>query len=874
MGNELMELTEVEKYTNIVIPNLEDKLGDSQVSAEDKLELYNLYVELLKLTAPFNFISYNKYLELDEDHNSPIKAFYYHRKDSLKEMFDAFNDMEIKDKYDLLLISLPPRVGKEQSLTSGILTPNGWKTMGDMKLGNKVIGYDGKPCNVTGVYPQGIKDIYEVIFDDGTSVECGLDHLWTVQTRDDRTGNSERTVTTSQMMKNLYVENKTRKNYSIQYVKPVEFSNKLKSDDLHPYLIGALLGDGGLSRKSATILTSIDNDLLDRISGILPINDELSKMGDTISYRIVKKNRKLRNKYGYAMYPCTLNKIREYKLNGTHSHTKFIPTKYLYSSYENRLELLKGLMDTDGYTGDGNTYCEYTTVSEALSNDVVELIRSLGGRCTIGTKIGSYKKDGKKINCKKVYRITFNIEVNPFYIERKRIRFSPRATRNVKYICNIKKVGKSECQCIMVDSPKHLYVTDGYNLTHNTTTGIRFLSWIIGKYGDETQLAVSYSDSITTSFYIGVMEIVQNQRFKEMFPEAPLITQNAKREEIWLKVAKRYPSITFAPIGGSITGRCESSKYLYCDDLVSGIEEALSVTRLDKLWQMYTVNCKQRKKDGCKEIHLSTKWSVHDVIDKLGTQNINNPRCKIINMSCYDENEESQFDFPGGFSTGYYNEMQSTMDKASFDALFRQEPIEREGLLYHEEDLQYYFTLPEGEPDTIVAVCDSKNLGKDFVSSPIGYVYGDKVFVEDVVYNSGLPEVTQPLLANMWFKHKVVRGDIELNNGGNYYATMVNQLIHDMGGKTSLRMFFTGSNKKTKIITYSDYVVKNFVFKDPSTYSPNSEYAKFMKDLFKWTQMGSNAHDDAPDSIAMLGQLVQELTGMAIKFLDRRKLGI
>lgn len=405
-----------------------------------------------------------------------------------------------------------------------------------------------------------------------------------------------------------------------------------------------------------------------------------------------------------------------------------------------------------------------------------------------------------------------------------------------------------------------------------TTTGIRFLSWIIGRYPEHTQLATSYSDSITSSFYIGVMEIVENQLYKDVFPDCQLVNQNAKREEIWLKVMKRYPSITFVPIGGSMTGRAEAGKYLYCDDLVSGLEEALSITRLEKLVQLYNVNCKQRKKDGCKEIHVATPWSVHDVISHVIRQNEGNPRCKIVKMSCFDDNRESNFDFNGGFSTKFYLDIEKSLDEASFSALYLQEPIEREGLLYHKEDLQYYMELPNEKPDSIIAVCDSKNLGNDYVTSPIGYVYGELVYIDDVVFNDGLPEVTRPLVAQKWLEHGVIRADVELNNGGNYYAEDLNELIQSKGGNTSIRIFYSGNNKNVKIITYSDFVIKQFVFKDPSQYSPNSEYAKFMKALLSWTQTGKNKHDDAPDAIAMMAQLVQDLQGNAVKILDRKRL--
>lgn len=407
-----------------------------------------------------------------------------------------------------------------------------------------------------------------------------------------------------------------------------------------------------------------------------------------------------------------------------------------------------------------------------------------------------------------------------------------------------------------------------------TTSGIRFLSWIIGKYPIESQMATSYSDNITTSFYLGVMEVVQSQRFREIFPESGLVNQNAKREEIWLKVMRRYPSITFVPIGGSMTGRCEATRYIYFDDLVSGIEEALSLPRLQKLWQRYTTDASQRKKDGCKEIHVATKWSVHDPINKLAIKHANNPRCKIIKLSCYNDEGESRFDFFGGFSTEYYKEKEDTMDTLSFSALYKQEAIEREGLLYPSDDLQYYFELPKEKPDAIIGVCDSKNLGKDNVSVPIGYVYGDFIYIDDVVYNNGLPNITKVLVANKVNQHGVNRLDVELNNGGNYYAESLDEMIKEKGGKTSIRIFFTGNNKTTKIITYSDFVKKYFIFKHKSTYSDNSEYARFMQDLTTWTQTGNNAFDDAPDSVAMLAQLYQDLSGLSVKILKRRELNI
>lgn len=407
-----------------------------------------------------------------------------------------------------------------------------------------------------------------------------------------------------------------------------------------------------------------------------------------------------------------------------------------------------------------------------------------------------------------------------------------------------------------------------------STVNIRFLSWICGRHPESTELATSYSESITASFYLGCLEIMLSERYKDIFNDAQLVNQNAKRLEIWLQKMKRYPTITFVPIGGSMTGRSEAGKYLACDDLVSGLEEALSYPRMEKLWNTYTVNAKQRKLDYAKEIHIATIWSVHDVISKLAILHKDNDRCKIIKKPCFNEQGKSNFDFFGGFSTEYYKNLQKEMDKISFNALYMCEAVEREGLLYNEDEIQYYLELPNEKPDTIVSVCDSKNMGNDFVASPVGYIYGDTVYIEDVVYNNGLPEVTRPLVANLWLRNNVVRADVEMNNGGNYFAEELDRLVKAQGGKTGIRIFFSGNNKNTKIITYSDFVKKNFVFKSPSLYSPNGEYAQFMKGLLTWTQTGNNAHDDAPDSIAMLAQLIQDISMNSVKILNRKVLQI
>lgn len=407
-----------------------------------------------------------------------------------------------------------------------------------------------------------------------------------------------------------------------------------------------------------------------------------------------------------------------------------------------------------------------------------------------------------------------------------------------------------------------------------TTTGIRYLSWIAGRHPEHSQLATSYADNVTMSFYMGVMDIVASPEFRECFPESVLVNQNAKREEIWLRRNRRYPTLTFVPIDGSMTGRCEAEDILYCDDLVSGLEEALNQNRLNKLWEKYTVNVRQRKKKNCKEIHIATPWSVHDVITRVKNANSDNPRCKIIKLSCYDENGESNFDYIGGFDTKYYKSLEKDMDKISFDALYRQEPVEREGLLYDEMDFQYFKELPKQEPDTIVAICDSKNLGTDSVACPIAYIYDNEAYIVDVVFNSGLPDITKPLVAKKLIENNVKDFSIELNNGGNYFGEDVKKMVSEYLPNIRFSMFFTTGKKDIRIVTYSDFVKKNFRFWHKTRYAPSSEYGKFMSELFRYTQTGKNLHDDAADSIAMLASKIDRMATKKIKILDRRNIGL
>lgn len=395
----------------------------------------------------------------------------------------------------------------------------------------------------------------------------------------------------------------------------------------------------------------------------------------------------------------------------------------------------------------------------------------------------------------------------------------------------------------------------------------------MGKYPMQPNLASAHSAKLTRSFYDGVLEILTDPEYLygDVFPTTKIVSQSAKDETIDLNRRKRFKTLTCRSIDGTLTGATRCEKILYADDLVSGIEEALSIDRLDSLWFKYTNDLKSRKKEGCKEVHIATRWSVHDVIGRLEREYLGNPRAKFIVLPALDENNESNFNYPYGvgFSTEYFHDMRNNLDDVSWRALYMNQPIEREGLVFPEDELNRYYELPKQEPDAIMGVCDTAEGGGDSVCLPVGYVYGNEVYIEDVVFNNNLPDVTKPLCVNILLKHNVQQCRFESNNAGGAFADDIQEEIEKRGGITHITKKRTTSNKLTKIIVNSDYVKKNFYFKDKSRYEPGSEYGRYMKELTSFTHAGKNSHDDAPDGTVMLVEFLQSLNMSKVEVFKR-----
>ena len=806
----------------------------------------SLWYKILKELAYYDFDSYMLVLEkrrlVDE-------RFYMPRRKCLIKTgaVKALQDLE-DDVYDTLSLSLPPGIGKALAMDSKVLTPSGWVRNDSLKVGDIVIAASGKHSKVLGVYPQGKKMLYDVIFDDGSKARCSADHLWTCQSREDRKNVKYRTISLKNIMRNYKVENGKRLNYSIDYVKPIEFEEK--DFIIHPYVMGVLLGNGNFS--ATPIVTLADAEVIDKVNELLPDRYSLKHKA---KYDYCVNGHEGNNAKAGSL---VTKEIKRYGLFGKKSHEKHIPKDYLFASVEQRFWLLRGLFDTDGSVSNNNPI--YCTTSYQLALDVAELAHSLGGYASIHEKQTSYKdKDGNYIECKTAYNVLVQFASGYGTISTlERKQYNPKRKVIKRFIKDIVEVGEEECQCIYIDDESHLYITDDYIITHNTTLEKFFTSWIIGRHPKDYNLFFSHSDDITRMFYDGILDITTSAEYcwGEIFPNVKLRKTDASRQQIDFDKNKPFWSIQCTSRFSKNAGKVRTNRYLLCDDIIGGIEEAMNLNFLDKLWQVYAVDARQRKLNSqVKELHICTRWSVHDIVGRLKKAYDGNPRYKFVAIPDIDPvTGESNFMFEiNGMSVEFFNDQRELMDEASYRALYKNEPIEREGLLFPETSLRRYLELPTEPPEEILGQCDCKAKGTDFMVMPILYRYGTDYYAVDCVCNQDSDyEYQYQSLANMIVDLQAQNVEFESNQGGDRVAMEVNKRVTEMGWICNITSKPTETNKEARIYQYSNWVKQHVIFKDKSLYSHQSDYENFMGNLLGYTVAGKNAHDDVPDCLSNL----------------------
>lgn len=385
-----------------------------------------------------------------------------------------------------------------------------------------------------------------------------------------------------------------------------------------------------------------------------------------------------------------------------------------------------------------------------------------------------------------------------------------------------------------------------------------FHSAVAGWFPKDYSLFYSHSGDITRMYYDGVYDIVTNDddyAWHDIFPNLSVTSTNAKMEQFNIGKYKPFPSVQCTSVGSKNAGKVRASKFLLVDDMIGGIEEALNPTILDKLWDKYAVDARQRKTqdtDGkpCKEIHIATRWSVHDVIGRIQNMYVGNPRVKIISVPDVDPvTGESNFDYEyGGFTKEFFADQQLLMDEISYRCLYKQEPIEREGLLFPDDKIRRYFNLPHGEPEIITAQCDTKGKGTDYFVMPILQKYGEDYYCVDCVCdNTADYEMQYENASNTLVNNQVQECEFERNAGGDRVAMEVNKRVENKGWICNITDVPTETNKEARIFQCSNWILQHIIFKDQSLYKPNEPYGVMVSLLKRYSVTGKKQLDDVPD---------------------------
>lgn len=385
-----------------------------------------------------------------------------------------------------------------------------------------------------------------------------------------------------------------------------------------------------------------------------------------------------------------------------------------------------------------------------------------------------------------------------------------------------------------------------------------FHSAVAGWFPKDYSLFYSHSGDITRMYYDGVYDIVTNDddyAWHDIFPNLSVTSTNAKMEQFNIGKYKPFPSVQCTSVGSKNAGKVRASKFLLVDDMIGGIEEALNPTILDKLWDKYAVDARQRKTqdtDGkpCKEIHIATRWSVHDVIGRIQNMYIGNPRVKTISVPDVDPTTgESNFDYEyGGFTKEFFADQQLLMDEISYRCLYKQEPIEREGLLFPDDKIRRYFNLPHGEPEIITAQCDTKGKGTDYFVMPILQKYGEDYYCVDCVCdNTADYEMQYENASNTLVNNRVQECEFERNAGGDRVAMEVNKRVENKGWICNITDVPTETNKEARIFQCSNWILQHIIFKDQSLYKPNEPYGVMVSLLKRYSVTGKKQLDDVPD---------------------------
>lgn len=415
-----------------------------------------------------------------------------------------------------------------------------------------------------------------------------------------------------------------------------------------------------------------------------------------------------------------------------------------------------------------------------------------------------------------------------------------------------------------------------------TTLILFFLTWIIGREPEASNLYSAYSDTITNAMYQGINEILNDPytyKWKEVFPDAEIASTNAKEETLNIGRRKRYPSLTCRSLYGTLNGACDCNGYLITDDLIGGIEEALNKDRLVSAWSKVDNNLIPRAKENAKILMCGTRWSVIDPQGKRIDLLQNDPRFakrryKVINVPALNENDESNFNYSYGvgFTSEFYQQRRASFERngdiASWNAQYMGQPIEREGTLFAPQELKFF--NGEVEKDAIIRkfmAVDPAFGGGDYVAAPICYeIDEDNIFIVDVVYTNGDKTQSIPELVRKAIKWDIQAIQVEANKMTESYTEELDAKLREQGVRINVtsKPASTLKAKEQRIFDKAPDIRESMYFLESGKRS--KDYELFMQNVYSFKFLGKNLHDDAPDSLAMAIDMVRNPIGTIKSF--------
>ena len=412
-------------------------------------------------------------------------------------------------------------------------------------------------------------------------------------------------------------------------------------------------------------------------------------------------------------------------------------------------------------------------------------------------------------------------------------------------------------------------------------TGINYVNWLSGKNPNRSTLMEGAGDDLVKSFYSGCLEYVtpgSEYSYYDIFPDAKLVQTNADTKIINLHTKSRFPTIMCRSIDARQVGLSEATNVLYLDDCVEGRMEAQNRLLLDRKAEVIFGDVIGRAVEGTPIVACGTRYSLYDIIGRLQDEAEKQGwPWKAIGIPALDPiTDESNYEYYNPklqrrvFTTAFFREQREMLTAEQFESEFQQQPFEAKGILFPEDSLNRYFELPpDREPDAVVAIADTAEKGSDSTCLGIFKIYGEDVFLDDLVFDNSVPEVTKPQCAKKIIDNKVSVAVFESNAAGEYYCRDVEALVKQMGGKCSFRLKRTITNKQTRIEFASDGIIKNFYFKDKTKYDRNSQYAAFMREVVTYTRQGKVPHDDSVDMLSLAENELRNLTLATVTIIQR-----